>query len=613
MFGANSTNSFGSAGARSAGSTFGNNNTSAFGSNAGTNASTATPTFASSTGANGTAGSLFGSSSNTGTFGNQSKPLFGASAPQNKPAGGSSLFGAPAAQKPLFGTGAAGTSQPALNQPSGLLGNGLQQTQQQINPAALSSQSLFNMSSPFSYSSDKNVIHSIAEENLRQSVGTSLQAQQSSQFSSTQASSLSQPLSQFQNNLPVSNGSSLTGSLGSALSSGYTTPNYRRQPTTPGWAQERRYTSTQPSNQKHVSSFNKSERSTVAPTHRKTSISLSQSPTVFGTSFSGIPKPSHTKKKTFIQEDPPPTRSIYDNDSSPFGSEITSNSLPEMAFTGSGNGSSTSTSTSSSKPSSSGQSSSQSLPVGQSGSEVVSVIIFGFPASLTQAVVSHFVRFGKILENVDSNRRSHPSPSKGNKKKSYPTQIHTGKNWIKITYDNPGSAARAIQENGIVFAGQYIIGCVPATAQKLKEFEKACETSSIHGEFQDSLYSIPRITNTDLESNSALDNTLVTPKKSEPAAQTKSPFGNSRGAAKRESIPVLAGSKRSNIQDGRHIFNSPAKQMRYAPSLFKHSQDQDKSANGATNSSKRLQPGKTGWIAWTGKKAQELVFGWDDL
>ncbi|VVT58961.1 uncharacterized protein SAPINGB_P006471 [Magnusiomyces paraingens] len=588
---------------------FGSNATSnaptVFGSNALNPVNNSNSLFNTSNASNNlTSSSLFSSSTptnpGTGLFGGQQKPgLFNSStsatSSQNKP-----LFG----QSNTGGTGLLG--QPQSNS---LFGQGNQVSINQNN----SSQSLFNMQSPFSYSNDTNVIHSLAEEGIRQSAVSISQAPSSlplSQYSSNSVPTFSQPSNHFQP--PVYNGNNtLSLNLGSTLSSGY-----RRPVITPSWAQERKYKSFQSATQKHVSSFNKNEKSSTSLHHRKSSLSPSQSPTAFGTSFSGVPKPSHTKKKTFVQEDPPPTKSIYDNDPrnsiGSFVNEKTTKSQPDNHISsGFGNSTTSLSSSAASKSVTSGSSQNSSAANSSASADIVSVIIFGFPASLTQSVVSYFSRFGNILENVDSNKRLHQSSKE---KKNYPTQIHTGKNWLKITYENPVSAARAIQENGVVFAGQYIIGCVPATTQKLKEFEKAGAMLINDANTQEMYFNISSLMSPVSDKDKIANDQLKTPQKNElnGHGSSKSPFGNQKGSAKTENIPIITGSKHKAIKDGKNIFNSPAKQL-HSPLLFRYAQENDKSANSNMSSSKRLQAGKTGWFSWTGKKAQELVFGWDDL
>lgn len=103
-------------------------------------------------------------------------------------------------------------------------------------------------------------------------------------------------------------------------------------------------------------------------------------------------------------------------------------------------------------------------------SEESAVIVFGYPESISNQVILHFSKFGNILEDFEILRgvtgnnissatirlRTQNKDSKAQKK--YP--IFTGDGWIKITYDSPSAALRALQENGTVYGG-CLIGCVP--------------------------------------------------------------------------------------------------------------------------------------------------------
>lgn len=250
----------------------------------------------------------------------------------------------------------------------------------------------------------------------------------------------------------------------------------------------------------------------------------------------------------------------------------------------------------------------------------LSVVIFGFPSSVTPAVVAHFSRFGTISENVDSSSRFiMSSPNKS--LRAPPTPIQTGKNWLKITYDNPTSASRAIHENGTLIAGQYVVGCIPVTSQNYKEFEIASETS-MHSGLRSPTESIGDYSVFDDTTVDFTDGNILPPSENEGSEDHSSILAHQNGKSlgRTVSMPSLAGSKRVELKDGRTIFNKSGKQVRYSPSLFKISQEPDqenkslgKRATGVPDSDKRLQSGKQGWMSWTSKKAQELVFGWDDL
>lgn len=84
--------------------------------------------------------------------------------------------------------------------------------------------------------------------------------------------------------------------------------------------------------------------------------------------------------------------------------------------------------------------------------ELYSCIIFGYPENIATQVISHFNKFGEILEDF-------PFLNKSNKNHNKVT-IQTGDSWCKITYDNKVSYTRALKENGTQYCG-YVIGCVP--------------------------------------------------------------------------------------------------------------------------------------------------------
>ena len=129
-----------------------------------------------------------------------------------------------------------------------------------------------------------------------------------------------------------------------------------------------------------------------------------------------------------------------------------------------------------------------------SRNQEAAVIVFGYPESVSNAVVLHFSHFGNILEDFEvlrspsglntatlktinrpkkQNKPVSPSSGEGNsgikslndnageqsgENRKYP--IYTGEGWVKLTYNSQTSALRALQENGTIFAGS-LIGCIP--------------------------------------------------------------------------------------------------------------------------------------------------------
>ncbi|CAB4254487.1 similar to Saccharomyces cerevisiae YDL088C ASM4 Nuclear pore complex subunit, part of a subcomplex also containing Nup53p, Nup170p, and Pse1p [Maudiozyma barnettii] len=97
------------------------------------------------------------------------------------------------------------------------------------------------------------------------------------------------------------------------------------------------------------------------------------------------------------------------------------------------------------------------------------IIVFGYPESISNLIITHFSHFGSILEdfqvlrsasgiNVSTLKNKNQNITNNNEDRKYP--IFTGEGWVKITYDSRQSAVRALQENGSVFTGT-LIGCVP--------------------------------------------------------------------------------------------------------------------------------------------------------
>jgi hypothetical protein len=86
------------------------------------------------------------------------------------------------------------------------------------------------------------------------------------------------------------------------------------------------------------------------------------------------------------------------------------------------------------------------------------VIIFGFPSSHSLLIIREYERYGQILEHFSSAQQS-LVPSQSNLP---PSEILHGGNWIRITYADPVSAARAVATNGQMIGGAYMIGVIYA-------------------------------------------------------------------------------------------------------------------------------------------------------
>jgi Nup53/35/40-type RNA recognition motif len=88
------------------------------------------------------------------------------------------------------------------------------------------------------------------------------------------------------------------------------------------------------------------------------------------------------------------------------------------------------------------------------------VILFGFPPSHAPLILREYERYGPILEHFHS---ISPAPQA-----TSPLDIQTGGNWIRITYADPVSAARAVGTNGQIFGGAYMIGVMYAPKQEVE-------------------------------------------------------------------------------------------------------------------------------------------------
>lgn len=103
------------------------------------------------------------------------------------------------------------------------------------------------------------------------------------------------------------------------------------------------------------------------------------------------------------------------------------------------------------------------------------IIVFGYPESVSNLIITHFSKFGNILEDFQVLRSSTGinkfNPNTNGKK--YP--IFTGDGWIKLTYNSQASAIRALQENGKVITG-CILGVLPYNRETVEQLA-SCKIS----------------------------------------------------------------------------------------------------------------------------------------
>lgn len=91
------------------------------------------------------------------------------------------------------------------------------------------------------------------------------------------------------------------------------------------------------------------------------------------------------------------------------------------------------------------------------------VIVYGFTQDQFGTIITHFGKFGPILENF-----TQTSKGLSNVKGGYP--IYMGPNWVKLTYDDSSSMARALAENGNMANDGQIVSVVQANGSTLAQF-----------------------------------------------------------------------------------------------------------------------------------------------
>ncbi|CUS20880.1 LAQU0S02e00474g1_1 [Lachancea quebecensis] len=223
------------------------------------------------------------------------------------------------------------------------------------------------------------------------------------------------------------------------------------------------------------------------------------------------------------------------------------------------------------------------------------VIVFGYPESISNQIIIHFSKFGNILEDFEAlrgasgiNAASLKLRSKHTSENNTPRKlpIFTGDGWIKLTYDSPSSALRALQENGVVYGG-CLVGCVPYTKGAVEQLasckiEKADDVGS---------FSVP--------SNSLIGNGLsaingaIGLRNEKP--NTQEPQGPEEKGA------FFLPSNRIDLKDGKSLFvhNGPnPSHQNFLRAIESKMQEQE---NGSQNSNGVLG------------KVNNWLFGWNDL
>ncbi|QHS72148.1 FG-nucleoporin ASM4 [Saccharomyces paradoxus] len=263
-------------------------------------------------------------------------------------------------------------------------------------------------------------------------------------------------------------------------------------------------------------------------------------------------------------------------------------------------------------------------------SSLSAIIVFGYPESISNELIEHFSHFGRIMEdfqvlrlgrgispssfrifhNRDTNcDQNDPTANKSitlkgkdneTSNKKYP--IFTGESWVKLTYNSPSSALRALQENGTIFHGA-LIGCIPYSRNAVEQLA-GCKIDNIDdiGEFNVSMYqssSTPSTSNTPSPPNVIVtDDALLREDVNSPASNV--------GIGAKISSPKLANSlnKRLDVIDGKLPFMQNTGPNSNIPTLLrslesKMRQQEEKYRNN--------EP--AGFI----HKLNNWLFGWNDL
>ncbi|ODV84985.1 hypothetical protein CANARDRAFT_8118 [[Candida] arabinofermentans NRRL YB-2248] len=123
------------------------------------------------------------------------------------------------------------------------------------------------------------------------------------------------------------------------------------------------------------------------------------------------------------------------------------------------------------------------------------VLVFGYDDSCFNLMVEHFSKFGVVLENFSQETKPtfsyHMNPyqqqhqhqqlrytdfsasgTTSNVKPQKSCPIFIGDRWMKITYDNPSSAIRALCENNSLDEYNNVIGVIPYTKKNLEKLLK---------------------------------------------------------------------------------------------------------------------------------------------
>ncbi|CAI4871554.1 AFH_G0008110.mRNA.1.CDS.1 [Saccharomyces cerevisiae] len=263
-------------------------------------------------------------------------------------------------------------------------------------------------------------------------------------------------------------------------------------------------------------------------------------------------------------------------------------------------------------------------------SSLSAIIVFGYPESISNELIEHFSHFGHIMEDFqvlrlgrginpntfrifhnhdtgcDENdstvNKSITLKGRNNESNNKKYPIFTGESWVKLTYNSPSSALRALQENGTIFRGS-LIGCIPYSKNAVEQLA-GCKIDNVDdiGEFNVSMYqnsSTSSTSNTPSPPNVIItDGTLLREDDNTPAGHAGNPTNISS--------PIVANSpnKRLDVIDGKLPFMQNAGPNSNIPNLLRNleSKMRQQEAKYRNNESAGFTHKLSNWL-----------FGWNDL
>ncbi|GAV51779.1 hypothetical protein ZYGR_0AF02500 [Zygosaccharomyces rouxii] len=223
--------------------------------------------------------------------------------------------------------------------------------------------------------------------------------------------------------------------------------------------------------------------------------------------------------------------------------------------------------------------------LGQSHNESA-VIVFGYPESISNLIITHFSKFGYILEDFEVLRSSSGINTAtlrlhGSKPgRKYP--IFTGDGWVKLTYDSPSSALRALEENGRVYGGS-LIGCVPYNKRAVEQLasckiEKEDDIGNLNFSVAPSTFTD---TNPDVFENGEDVSSVTSPQQFVSGKQDRKGLSPTTNTANNllDHSKVAHPTRRLDIKDGKSLFvhNGAADNHYFLRSLEKKMRQQEES------------------------------------